>query len=39
MKSHNAGETWGLEVLNESMIVTSGDDNKVMIWNTEDRVY
>lgn len=39
MKSHNAGETWGLDVLNESMIVTSGDDNKVMIWNTDDRVY
>lgn len=32
MKGHHDGETWGLDVIGDD-IVTSGDDNKVMIWN------
>lgn len=37
MKSHNDGETWGLDLLDEGRIITSGDDNKVMIWSIEDK--
>jgi WD40 repeat protein len=32
MKGHHDGEIWGLDVMGED-IVTSCDDNKVMIWN------
>ena len=37
MKSHHDGEVWGLEVINDKMIMTSGDDNKVMIWDPKTR--
>lgn len=37
MKSHNQGEVWGLTIISEDMIATTGDDNQVMIWNTENR--
>jgi WD40 repeat protein len=36
MNSHSTGETWGLDLLDEGRFVTSGDDNKVMVWNIED---
>lgn len=37
MKSHHDGEIWGLEVLENGDIITSCDDNKVMMWDTKDR--
>lgn len=39
MKSHNDGETWGLDLLGDGRIVTSGDDNKVMVWSIDDRTH
>jgi len=36
MYSHDNGEVWGLTE-QEGMILTSGDDNKVMMWNPESR--
>jgi WD40 repeat protein len=39
MESHSDGEVWGLEVDNSSpnIIITTGDDNKVMVWDTQQR--
>jgi len=37
MKSHNQGEVWGLGVVDEGKIVTSGDDNQVLVWDTDER--
>lgn len=37
MKSHNQGEVWGLAVVDEGKIVTSGDDNQVLVWDTDER--
>lgn len=37
MKSHNDGETWGLDFVGDGRIVTSGDDNKVMVWSIDER--
>mmetsp|Transcript_14846 Transcript_14846/g.16552 ORF Transcript_14846/g.16552 Transcript_14846/m.16552 type:complete len:723 (+) Transcript_14846:49-2217(+) len=39
MKSHNDGETWGLDLLDDGRIITSGDDNKVMVWSLEERTH
>jgi WD40 repeat protein len=39
MKSHNDGEAWGLDLLGDGRFVTSGDDNKVMVWSIEDRTH
>jgi WD40 repeat protein len=36
MESHSDGETWGLAVSGDS-IVTSGDDNKIKVWNASTR--
>ena len=35
MQSHSDGGIWGLDVdpSDPSRIVTSGDDNKIMIWD------
>lgn len=38
MNSHSQGETWGLDLIGDSQIVTTGDDNKVMVWSLEERV-
>lgn len=38
MNSHSEGETWGLDLTNDGKIVTTGDDNKVMVWSLEDRM-
>lgn len=35
MFSHSDGETWGLDVSNYPHVVTSGDDNKVIVWDTK----
>ena len=37
MSSHSDGEVWGLAEQADGTIVTSGDDNKVMWWNPNDR--
>ena len=36
MQGHDTGEAWGLD-LSGDKFVTSGDDNKVMLWNPETR--
>lgn len=36
MCSHNDGEVWGLDT-NGSIVATSGDDNQVILWDTEKR--
>ena len=38
MNSHSQGETWGLDLTNDGKIVTTGDDNKVMVWSLEERI-
>jgi len=37
MSSHSDGEVWGLSVGTNGKIATSGDDNKVMLWDPESR--
>jgi microtubule-associated protein-like 6 len=39
MKSHDDGETWGLDLTNDGRIITTGDDNKVMVWSLDDRTH
>lgn len=38
MQSHFEGETWGLSV-NDNMIITSGDDNRIMLMDANTRKY
>ena len=33
MHSHSDGEVWGLELNCAEQVITSGDDNKVMLWD------
>ena len=35
MNSHSDGEVWGLAVIDKETIITSGDDNKICVWNVE----
>ena len=35
MFSHSDGETWGLDVSSYPKVVTSGDDNKIIVWDTK----
>lgn len=37
MCSHDNGEVWGLAQQADGTVVTSGDDNKVMFWNPDQR--
>lgn len=37
MHSHSDGEVWGLDKMADGTIVTSGDDNKVMFWDPQNR--
>ena len=40
MASHHEGEAWGLEVIPEDgIILTIGDDNKVMIFDYVNKKY
>jgi WD40 repeat protein len=39
MKSHDNGEVWGLADCGLSHIATTGDDNKVMIWDIDKRLH
>lgn len=36
MESHSDGEVWGLTVAGDN-VITSGDDNKIKVWNTKSR--
>jgi WD40 repeat protein len=35
MFSHSDGETWGLDLSQYPKVLTSGDDNKVIVWDTQ----
>ena len=35
LQSHFEGELWGLEVVDETHVLTCGDDNRIMLFNTE----
>ena len=37
MCSHSDGEAWGLALTDDGKIISSGDDNKVMVWSIEER--
>mmetsp|Transcript_20427 Transcript_20427/g.25146 ORF Transcript_20427/g.25146 Transcript_20427/m.25146 type:complete len:88 (+) Transcript_20427:849-1112(+) len=37
MSSHSDGEVWGLTQQADGTIITSADDNKVMLWNPSER--
>lgn len=37
MHSHSDGEVWGLAQMEDGTVLTSADDNKVMMWNPVDR--
>jgi len=37
MQSHFEGEVWGLEIVDGGKVVTSGDDNKIMMFDYESR--
>jgi hypothetical protein len=37
MKSHSDGEVWGLSVTPIGRVLTSGDDNKAMMWDPKTR--
>lgn len=37
LKAHHDGEVWGLEVLESGDVLTTGDDNKLMLWNAKER--
>lgn len=40
MASHHEGEAWGLEVVpDENLILTVGDDNKVMVYDYEQKKF
>lgn len=33
MNGHSTGETWGLDISKEGLIVTTGDDNKIITFD------
>ena len=37
MKSHHEGEVWGLDQTADGTVITSADDNKVMMWDPVNR--
>ena len=37
MESHSDGEVWGLSIVSEDVVVTSGDDNKIKAWSVIER--
>lgn len=37
MKSHCDGEVWGLAPVADNEIVTSADDNQIMVWDFVNR--
>jgi WD40 repeat protein len=39
VQSHFEGEAWGLEVLDDGQVVTCGDDNRVMLFDSNKRQF
>lgn len=39
MQSHFEGEAWGLELLDDGQVVTCGDDNRVMLFDSTNRQF
>lgn len=39
MSSHFEGETWGLCVLDDNTVVTSGDDNRINLFDTDNKKF
>ena len=37
IKSHSDGEAWGLAVADKDTFVTSGNDNKIYVWDAKTR--
>jgi WD40 repeat protein len=37
MQSHSDGEVWGLSVVNQDTLLTSGDDNQLKAWSVSQR--
>ena len=37
MQGHSQGEAWGLAPIGDDKFVTSGDDNKVMVWSLDEK--
>lgn len=37
-QSHFMGEVWGLHVVDDSRVLTCGDDNRVMLFDTQKKV-
>ena len=37
MESHSDGEVWGLSVVNQDTVLTSGDDNQLKGWSVSQR--
>jgi WD40 repeat protein len=36
-ESHSDGEVWGLAVISDTHFATSGDDNKIKLWNIQSK--
>lgn len=37
MHSHSDGEVWGLSVIGNDTVLTTGDDNKAIAWDVKQR--
>lgn len=37
MQGHSDGEVWGLDIDGDFNVVTSADDNKVLVYSLEER--
>ena len=37
MESHSDGEVWGLSLIKDTHVITSGDDNKLKVWDISSR--
>ena len=37
MNSHSDGEVWGMSLPNDTIVVTTADDNQILAWDTQQR--
>ena len=37
MTSHSDGEVWGLALTADNRVITTGDDNKILVWSLDER--